>query len=111
MIKPSCHCGALRLEIDAPPQEVTQCSCSHCRKRGALWAYYSPLQVRLIAPEGATSIYTCNGRDIEFHTCRTCGCPTHWAPTDKSMGRMAINARLMESEILAAACIRSIAGP
>ena len=99
------------MDIDTPPETVTECGCSNCRKRGALWAYYSPRQVRLIAPQGATSIYTWNGRSIEFHTCRTCGCPTHWAPTDRSLDRMGVNARLMEPEVLAAARIRKSAGP
>jgi hypothetical protein len=111
MIEASCHCGAVRFEIDTPPEVVTECSCSNCRKRGALWAYYSPPQVRLIALEGATSIYSWNGREIEFHTCSSCGCPTHWAPTDKSADRMAINARLLEPDVLAAARVRRIAGP
>lgn len=99
------------MEIDTPPETVTDCSCSNCRRRGALWAYYSPSQVQLIALANATSIYTWNGREIEFHTCKTCGCTTHWAPTDKSVDRMAVNARLMEPNVLAAARVRKIAGP
>jgi hypothetical protein len=111
MIQASCHCGAVLMDIDTPPETVTECSCSNCRKRGALWAYYSPKQVRLIALEGATSVYTWNAREIEFHTCRTCGCPTHWRATDESLDRMAVNARLMEPDVLAAARIRRTAGP
>ena len=38
MIEASCHCGAVRLEIDSPPDEVTDCHCSICRRYGALWA-------------------------------------------------------------------------
>jgi hypothetical protein len=99
------------MDIDTPPVTVTACGCSNCRKRGALWAYYSPRQVRLIAAQGATSIYSWNGRNIEFHTCRTCGCATHWAATDKSLDRMGVNARLMEPEVLAAARIHKSPGP
>jgi len=50
MIRASCHCGAVRLEIDAPPSEVTECNCSICRRYGVLWAYYTPEQVRLLPP-------------------------------------------------------------
>jgi hypothetical protein len=32
MIEASCHCGAVRLEIDSPPAEVTDCHCSICRR-------------------------------------------------------------------------------
>ena len=76
-----------------------------------LWAYYSPKQVRLIPPDGATSIYMWNDRSLEFHSCKTCGCMTHWAPVDAGVDRMGINARLMAPEILAAARLRQIDGP
>jgi hypothetical protein len=48
---------------------------------------------------------------IEFHTCKTCGCTTHWAPADKTRERMGVNARLMDPIVLAAAKVRKIAGP
>src|SRR5580693_7845734 len=99
MIAASCHCGAQKFEIDAPPETVTDCNCSICRKRGALWAYYSPKQVRLIPPVGATRFYVWGDREIEFHYCANCGCTTHWSGVDKSVDRMGINARLMEPEV------------
>jgi hypothetical protein len=111
MIEASCHCGAVGFEIDAAPAKVTDCHCSHCRKRGALWAYYSPAQVRVRAAEGATSVYLCNDRDIAFHICRGCGCSTHWSALDPSIDRMAVNARLMEPDVLAEATVVVSPGP
>jgi hypothetical protein len=111
MIEASCHCGALRIEVDAPPPEtVTDCNCSNCRKRGLLWAYYSPKQVRLIPPAGATSIYMWGDKVLELHTCKICGCTTHWSPVDKAYDRMGVNARLMEPKVLAAARVRKLDG-
>jgi len=111
MIEASCHCGALRMEIDVAPETVTDCACSICRRYGTLWAYYSPKQVRLNPAEGATFVYMWGDRMIEFHTCKTCGCTTHWAPADKTRERMGVNARLMDPIVLAAAKVRKIAGP
>ncbi len=111
MIEASCHCSALRMEIVAAPDTVTECACSICRKKGALWAYYSPKDVRLIPAEGATQIYMWGDKMIEFHTCKTCGCTTHWAPADKTHDRMAVNARLMAPDVVAKATLRKIAGP
>ncbi len=111
MIEASCHCGALRMEIATAPDTVTECACSICRKKGALWAYYSPKDVRLIPAEGATQIYMWGDKMIEFHTCKTCGCTTHWAPVDKTHDRMGVNARLMDPEVVAKASLRKIAGP
>lgn len=103
MIEASCHCGAVRMRIAAPPETVNDCRCSICRRLGALWAYYSSSEVHLEAEPDATFIYLWNHRIIEFHTCRTCGCTTHWAPVDKTYDRMGVNARLMAPAVLAAA--------
>jgi hypothetical protein len=110
MIEASCLCGAVRLEIAAPPETVTACNCSACRRYGVLWAYYSPAMVRLIAARDATIAYSRGDHALEFHHCATCGCLTHWAPTDPSLDRMALNARLMDPAILAQARVRHLDG-
>lgn len=108
MISASCHCGAVRCEVDVAPETVTSCACSICRRYATLWAYYSPKQVRV---SGATDIYMWADRDLEFHRCKVCGCVTHWASVDKSYDRMAVNARLMEPAVVAAAKIYRSDGP
>ncbi len=99
------------MDIEDAPKWVTQCSCSICRKLGVLWAYYRPEQVHFLPPVGATSVYLWNDRVIAFHSCAVCGCTTHWSPVDKSLNRMAVNARLMEPAVLAAASVDKIDGP
>jgi len=108
MIEASCHCGAVRIEIDTPPETVTECNCSICRRTGVLCAYYSPNDVR-ITP-GATDIYMWGDRSIQFHRCKVCGCVTHWAAVDQPLDRMGVNARLMEPQVLAAARVRHFDG-
>jgi hypothetical protein len=110
VIAASCHCGALRLEIDAAPETVTDCNCSICRRLGVLWAYYSPKQVRLVPENGATDIYMWDDRAIEFHHCLTCGCTTHWSAVDRNAVRMGVNARLMDPKVLAGARVRHLDG-
>jgi hypothetical protein len=110
MIEASCHCGAVRLRIDAPPSEVTECNCSICRQYGVLWAYYPLAQVRLVPADAATDIYMWDDRAIRFHRCRTCGCVSHWSPVDRRQGRMGVNARLMAPEVLAQARVRHLDG-
>ncbi len=108
MIESSCHCGAVKLEIDTAPETVKDSNCSICRRYGVLWAYYSPNQIRISG--GPTDIYMWNDREIEFHRCRHCGCVTHWAPVDKSLMRTGVNARLMAPEVLARARVRRLDG-
>jgi hypothetical protein len=108
MIESSCHCGAVKLEVSDAPETVTDCNCSICRRYGALWAYYPPGKVRIVAADGATDIYIWNDRIIEFHRCKVCGCVTHWAPVDRSVDRMGVNGRLMSPDILAGARVRHL---
>ncbi len=108
MIEASCHCGAVRLEIAAAPQTLTDCNCSICRRLGVLWAYYAPKDVEI---SGATDVYSSGKRSIAFHRCKSCGCTTHWAPLPhRDQGRMGVNARLMDPAVAGAARVRRFDG-
>jgi hypothetical protein len=106
----SCHCGAIHLEIATPPDTVTDCNCSICRRYGVLWAYYSPKLVKINAAPGATDVYMWKDRKIEFHRCKVCGCLMYWAPVNKTRDRMGVNARMMDLNVLAAARVRKLDG-
>jgi len=108
MIAGSCHCGAVRYEVEAAPETLASCACSICRRTGALCAYYRPAQVRVSGP---TDIYMWGDRAMEFHRCRICGCHTHWTAVDRAYDRMGVNARMMDPAVVAAAKIRYIDGP
>jgi len=75
-----------------------------------LWAYYPLDQERVLPPDPPTNIYMWNDRMIELHHCRSSGCISHWTPVDREHNRMAVNARLMDPEILAGASVRYIDG-
>ena len=93
----ACHCEAVVMQLAEQPTEVFECSCSICSKLGVLWAYYSRDQVKFEKGAGTTRTYTWNKHWIEFHSCATCGCTTHWVPTDpKVRHKMGVNARLVD---------------
>ena len=104
----SCHCGAVTFAAPSPPDWVVQCGCSICSKLGVLWAYYPD---NTIVPEGKTATYSCNNHVIGFHRCVHCGCTTHWKTLGKDFGRMAINARLLETLDRARIQIRVVEQP
>ena len=110
MLSASCHCGAVKIEIDAELTDVTDCNCSICRLYGALWAYYALDQVRLAFPPGSTDVYMWDDRAIEFHRCRECGCVTHWYPVDEARNRMGVNARMLPLDVRAKARVRRLDG-
>lgn len=101
-IKGSCHCGATTFKVAAAPETVTQCTCSFCSKRGALWAYYTPDNVELTST-GHRSTYQWGSKTIKHHFCAVCGCGTYTETPDWSSGtpdfgnpKISINARLFD---------------
>ncbi len=97
MIESSCHCGAVKLQIEAEaPTQLTSCNCSICHKYGSLMAYFSPKQVTIKAAEGATDRYVWGDKMLAFIRCATCGCFSHWEGIDpnSTLDRMGVNSRL-----------------
>jgi len=107
MVEGSCHCGAVRVEVAKPAEEVKECNCSICRRTGGILAYYSPKEVRVSGP---TDVYMWGDRELEFHRCKVCGNFTHWSAVDKSYDRMGVNARLMPADFLKGARILQFDG-
>jgi hypothetical protein len=95
MIEGSCHCGAVRFQVDEAPETVLDCNCSICRRRGALWAYYAQRDV-IFATHPDTLTYVWGDRALAAHHCQTCLCLTHMTVigTDDA-GRIGVNARLI----------------
>lgn len=107
----SCHCGAVRFEIAYAPETLTQCTCSICRRYGALWAYYERRDVAVNCEPDALASYMWDEKTVEFCHCRTCGCLTHYESIDKGDdARFAVNARMMEPGDIAAIHIRTFDG-
>lgn len=102
----TCHCGAITVSVEASPTEVTDCNCSLCRNYGVLWAYFPANEISSLPDSSLTETYAWNGRHVDFHRCRNCGCVTHWMPRDSARDRRGINARLFPSSVLANARIR-----
>jgi hypothetical protein len=98
-----CHCGATRFELAHAPESVTYCTCSNCSKRGALWAYYKPSEVK-VTSEVAEGIYQWGSKVAKYHFCLHCGCSTYGeSPSWTEEGQpdfdnpiVAINARLID---------------
>ncbi len=78
MLSATCHCGAVRIEVPQPPQKLTICNCSICRRYGALWAYYKAGTVRVTGHPENTTEYVWGDKTLRTIRCRNCGCVTHW---------------------------------
>lgn len=112
----SCHCGAIKLEISEAPESVTVCNCTFCTKRGALWAYYTPDQVKISVKPEADAIYSRNGMN-KHHHCNVCGCGTfsevpNWVDfkPDFENPRVSVNVRLFDDFDIASLRVDHIDG-
>jgi hypothetical protein len=102
----TCHCGAVTISLAARPTEITECNCSLCKSYGVLWAYYYTDDIVVAPNPPPTDTYAWNGKNVDFHRCKNCGCVTHWTPRNTKRDRRGINARLLPSDVLAAARLR-----
>ena len=72
-VRGSCHCQAIRFEIETDFPELTTCDCSICRRRGARMVKVHESHFRLLAGEASLATYQFHTRTARHHFCRTCG--------------------------------------
>ena len=99
-----CHCGRTAFEIDGElPDELTRCTCSFCSKRGHLYAYYAPDQLKVTQAD-SDAVYRWNSKKVASHFCSACGCDLYadspafetdgsW---DRKTRKICVNARLFD---------------
>jgi hypothetical protein len=71
--KGSCHCGAVRFEVNAEIRELTRCDCSLCVKRNAVMAQVPSSSLVVVEGEAMLALYEWNTRRAKHHFCRVCG--------------------------------------
>lgn len=71
--KGSCHCGKVAFEVEGELQQVVDCNCSICARKGALLWFVARQQLRLLTPEENLRTYTFGKGAIEHRFCPQCG--------------------------------------
>lgn len=89
----NCHCGRVQLALRDTPSEAVDCNCSICRRIAGLWHYCTPDAVTVV---GAAIAYRQGDCALDLWHCQTCGCTTHWTPTDAGYARMGVNLRMFD---------------
>src|SRR5262245_41188890 len=69
----SCHCGALRFEVELDEIKGSRCNCSICQKLGAVGMIVKPACFRLLSDESELGSYAWGHRVSTRYFCRTCG--------------------------------------
>ncbi|MBS1198452.1 MAG: hypothetical protein H6R18_2237 [Proteobacteria bacterium] len=76
----SCHCGAVRYEINAVINRVTECNCSICTKKGVLHHRVTAENFRLLSDESQLGTYQFGSKIAKHHFCKVCGIHTFSRP-------------------------------
>jgi hypothetical protein len=69
----SCHCGAIRFEIETDFPELTTCDCSICRKKNAVMVKVHESKFKLLAGEEFLTEYQFHTKTASHYFCRVCG--------------------------------------
>lgn len=93
----SCHCGQVTFEVEATVEQVFECNCSHCSRKGYLLWFVPPASFKLLSPNAGLAKYTFNTHAIEHFFCARCGCAPFGMGTLRSGKEAAlVNARCLE---------------
>lgn len=111
MLKGSCHCGTVQIELAKKPRSVTQCTCSICHRYGAQWVYCTRKTASVSCEPDAVIAYRWGDESLEFFHCRHCGCLTHYESIEKDEdSRIAVNARMLRPKDIADVRVRTFDG-
>jgi hypothetical protein len=95
--KGSCHCGRIAFEVEGEIEQLMECNCSHCSRKGYLLWFAPREKLRLLTPAGDLATYTFNKHVIKHHFCPKCGCAPFGFGVDQSgAATAAVNARCLE---------------
>lgn len=69
----SCHCGAVRFEVNTDLNNVVKCNCSICTKKGAIHHRVPAGQFKLLSGEAVLSLYQFGTKRAKHYFCKHCG--------------------------------------
>ena len=111
MIDGSCHCGAVRFSYPRQPEWLTDCNCTVCRRYSTLWAYAPVGEITMQMAVDATIAYVHGDKTLAMHSCKTCGCTTHWMKLEfDESSRMGVNFRMCEPDDIENIRVRHLDG-
>jgi len=93
----SCHCGRIRFEAEGDLQQVVECNCSICRRKGAKLWFVPSDRFRLFSARDQLATYTFGKERIRHHFCPVCGVSPFGEGTDpKGNAMAAVNVRCLD---------------
>lgn len=94
----SCHCGALHYACSVDPARAMTCTCSICRRKGAVLHFVTPADVTLTADPARLGTYRFHSHVVAHHFCTTCGIAV-WAEIAQPDGSTGIAINLRSADL------------
>lgn len=96
-----CHCGAVRFQVMADPtqEQVEDCNCSICRKKGFLHLIVPPDRFTLLSGADALTTYTFNTGIAKHLFCSHCGIHAFYRPRSHP-DMFDVNLRCLDEDVL-----------
>ena len=92
----SCHCGRIAFKVDGSIDQVMDCNCSMCQRRGGLLWFVPRSAMRLGTPQADLSTYTFNKHLLKHHFCGNCGVAPFSEGEKQGNAMASINVRCLE---------------
>ena len=95
--KGGCHCGRVRFEVNTnlDGEQVVECNCSICMKKGFLHLIVDRSWFRLLSSSDAVTLYQFNTQTAKHYFCPVCGIHSYYIPRSHP-DKIDINVRCLE---------------
>lgn len=90
-----CHCGRVRFRVRADLEDLLECNCSICTKKGMLHLIVAPEQFELLRGEEDLAAYQFNTGTAKHTFCGHCGIHSFYVPRSDP-DKISINARCLD---------------
>lgn len=90
-----CHCGRVRFEVTTELEQVVDCNCSICSKKGFLHLIVEPEHFRLLTPDNTVALYQFNTKTAKHYFCPVCGIHSYYIPRSHPH-KIDVNVRCLE---------------
>ena len=90
-----CHCGAVRFRAEVDLDQLSQCNCTVCTKKGILHLPVFPDAFQLLKGRDALTVYTFGTGIAQHPFCRHCGMAAFYVPRSQP-DKVTVNARCLD---------------
>ena len=108
--KGSCHCGAVKFEVEASADlEVSECNCSICSRTAYLHLIVPRSRFHLLSGEDNLTTYTFDTHEAKHLFCKTCGIKSYYIPRSHPDG-ISVNVRCLDDSTINSMSIEQFDG-